>query len=130
VDQHDLGAATSAVTFMRTMGGAFGAAVFGAVLKARLTVELARHLPAGARRGIAPTRLQGSPAQIDSLPPAVRAGVIEAFEASLRTTFLVAVPITLAAFAVVWWLRELPLRERAPVGETVADSLGAAEPAL
>ncbi|MFE4632839.1 MDR family MFS transporter [Streptomyces sp. NPDC056773] len=36
VDHRDLGAATSTLVFFRSMGGAFGAAVFGAVLSARL----------------------------------------------------------------------------------------------
>ncbi len=123
VDQRDLGAATSAVTFVRTMGGAFGAAVFGAVLNARLTVELADRLPPGALGDIDPARLQGSPAQIRALPPAVQQGVVGAFEASLRTTFLVAAPIALAAFVLVWWLRELPLRQREDLTEVAADGV-------
>jgi EmrB/QacA subfamily drug resistance transporter len=111
VDQRDLGAATSAVTFVRTMGGAFGAAVFGAVLNARLTVEFAHRLSAAALGGVDPDRLQGSPAQIRELPTGVQQGIVAAFEASLHTVFLCAAIIALAAFAVVWWLRELPLRE-------------------
>jgi MFS family permease len=123
VAQRDLGAATSAVTFLRTMGGAFGAAVFGAVLNARLTVELADRLPAETLQHLDPARLQGSPAQIRALPPDVSQGVIAAFEASLQTVFLVAVPIALAAFVLVWFLPELPLRQRDDLSEVAADGV-------
>ena len=51
VDRRDLGSATSAVTFFRSMGGAFGTAIFGAVLSARITHYLADLLPAGAASG-------------------------------------------------------------------------------
>ncbi|MBA2326409.1 MAG: MFS transporter [Actinobacteria bacterium] len=123
VDQRDLGAATSAVTFLRTMGGAFGAAVFGAVLNARLTVELAARLPRDALRDIDPARLQGSPAQIRALPPDVQDGVIRAFDASLQTVFLVAALIGLAAFVLIWWLRELPLQQRDDLSDVRADGV-------
>jgi EmrB/QacA subfamily drug resistance transporter len=123
VSPRDLGAATSAVTFTRTMGGAFGAAVFGAVLNARLTVELAARIPDAALGGIDPGQLQGSPDQIRALPPAVARGVEGAFESSLQTVFLVAAVIALVAFVVVWWLRELPLRERSDLEEVAADGV-------
>ncbi|MGH8983830.1 MAG: MDR family MFS transporter [Acidimicrobiia bacterium] len=123
VSRRDLGAATSAVTFVRTMGGAFGAAVFGAVLNARLTVEFARRLPETALRDVDPARLQGSPAQIRALPAAVEQGVVDSFESSLQTVFLVAAVIALAAFVIVWWLREVPLQERADLSEVAADGV-------
>jgi EmrB/QacA subfamily drug resistance transporter len=123
VSQRDLGAATSAVTFLRTMGGAFGAAVFGAVLNARLTVEFAARLPEAALRNVDPAQLQGSPEQIRSLPPAVARGVVDSFQSSLQTVFAVAAVIALVAFVVIWWLRELPLRERDDLGEIEADGV-------
>ena len=52
VDQRDLGTATSAATFSRSMGGSFGVALFGAVLASRL----AHQLP-----GVDPEALQASP---------------------------------------------------------------------
>ncbi|MER3452378.1 MAG: EmrB/QacA family drug resistance transporter, partial [Chloroflexota bacterium] len=73
MDQRDLGTATSAVTFFRSMGGAMGVAVFGSILANRLAYYLPRVLP-GAH-GI---KLQGSPQQIRALPPHVRDGVIDA----------------------------------------------------
>ena len=54
----DLGAATSGVTFFRTIGGAFGVSVFGAIftnqLSSKLTAALhGRSLPAGVQRLVA-----------------------------------------------------------------------------
>jgi DNA-binding MarR family transcriptional regulator len=47
---------------------------------------------------------------LDRLSPAVHAGYVAGYSASLRTVFLVAVPVGLVAFALSWTLKELPLR--------------------
>ena len=41
VDHNDLGAATSGVTYFRSMGGSFGTAVFGSIFSNRLTANIA-----------------------------------------------------------------------------------------
>ena len=41
VDRSDIGVATSSVTFFRQMGGAFGTALFGAILSSRLATHMA-----------------------------------------------------------------------------------------
>lgn len=107
----DIGAATSAMTTLRSMGSALGAAVFGAVLTARLNTELAQNLGRVARR-IDPALLRGSPDQISALPPRVQAGVVDSFAGALSTVFLAAVPIALVALVVVLFLPEIPLRTR------------------
>jgi predicted amino acid racemase len=50
VAQHDLGVATSAASFFRSLGGAFGTALFGAVLTNRLNHELPRLVSADRLR--------------------------------------------------------------------------------
>ena len=67
----DVGAATSTLTTVRSMGAAVGAALFGAVLTNRLTSELAANLGRAAR-GIDPALLRGSPEQIATLSPKVQ----------------------------------------------------------
>ena len=109
VDRRDLGTATGAATFMRSMGGSFGVAIFGAVLSNRLAHNLHSMLPAGAT-GISADRLKGSPAVILSLPPAIRGPVVHAFARSIDTVFLVAVPVALIGFLMTLLLREDPLR--------------------
>jgi EmrB/QacA subfamily drug resistance transporter len=107
VDQRDLGTATSAATFSRSMGGSFGVALFGAILASRL----AQQLP-----GVDPEALQASPSQLRALPPAARQALVEAVANSVHLVFMAAIPVALAAFLVVLFLRERPLRESAHIG--------------
>ena len=111
VPYSDLGAATSGVTFFRSIGGSFGTAVFGAIFVAQLRSNLRRDL-AGTPvpRGFNPSA-GSSPAALAKLPPAVHAGYIQAFAASLHTVFLAAVPIAAVGFALSWLLKEIPLRQ-------------------
>jgi EmrB/QacA subfamily drug resistance transporter len=111
VERRDLGTAKGAATFLRSMGGSFGVALFGAVLSNRLATNLADMLPGGhLPAGVSESTLRGSPKVILSLPPGVRDIVIDAFARSIDTVFLAAVPIALAGFAITLLLRELPLR--------------------
>lgn len=115
----DIGAGTSMMTTVRSMGASVGAAVLGAVLTGRLDAELAANLGRAAR-GIDPALLRGSPDQIGRLPEAVQSGVVESFADALSSVFMAAVPIALAALAVVIFLPELPLRTRAEMVEGAA----------
>jgi hypothetical protein len=128
VEHRDLGTATATESFIRSMGGAFGVAVFGAILTNRLTYNLARLLP--AHSSLDPGSLTGSPQAIAALPPAVHDAVIHALANSIHVVFLAAVPLTIAAFIVTWFLPERPLRETAHVGaaEMLVETSG--EPVL
>lgn len=116
VDQRDLGTATSAVTFLRTMGGAFGIAIYGTILNSRLSTEISKAVPNARSLGLNPKAVQAGPERIRELPPAARHGVRLAFADSLHTVFLAAIPFAIAAFVVVLFLRDKPLRESAHVG--------------
>jgi EmrB/QacA subfamily drug resistance transporter len=107
----DLGAATSGVTFFRSIGGAFGVSVFGAIFSNRLATELATalrgvHLPSGFSYADA----ESNPKLIKQLPAAIRDPIRHAFSLALHPVFLTAVPIAIAAFVLAWFLREVPLR--------------------
>jgi len=111
VEHRDLGIATSVINFFRALGGTFGAALFNAVFANRLAHNLETYVPAAERTGLPdPQVLQGSPKTIESLPPAVHRGVELAFAHSIQTVFVVAVPVCVAAFALMFRLREEPLR--------------------
>jgi EmrB/QacA subfamily drug resistance transporter len=117
VEHRDLGTATGAETFMRSIGGAFGVAVSGAILTNRLGYWLPRVLPAGASKLVkSASTLAASPEAVAKLPPQVKHGVLVALSHSIHTVFLFAVPLSLAAFGVTWLLKENPLRETAHVG--------------
>jgi EmrB/QacA subfamily drug resistance transporter len=114
-DYKDLGTATAGVNFFRSMGSAFGVAIFGSVLTNRLDVELPRLLPAGSELHAGQV-LGSTPAQLRAMPPAVHEAAVHAFSLSLHTMFLLVVPIAIVGFALTWLLREIPLRETVHVG--------------
>lgn len=114
----DLGVATSANNFFRSLGSTIGSAVLGAVLISRLDVWLPRLVPDLAADA---SSLSQSPAEIRALEPALRDGVVEAFANSLHTVFLLSVPVCLLAFVVAWLLPEYPLRTDAAVTAPAPD---------
>ena len=119
VDRRDLGSATSGVTFFRMMGGAFGTAIFGAVLSVRITHYLADLLPAGAASGTGDALSNIS--AIHSLPADLQVPVLEAFMRSIQDLFLVAVPFVVVALVVSFLIPEKPLGTRQGPGEPAAE---------
>ncbi|MFI5717953.1 MDR family MFS transporter [Nocardia sp. NPDC051750] len=102
-----LGTATSGVTFFRTVGSAFGTAVFGTLYTGKLDPALAAAL---AGTGIPPEVAQ-SPAALRALPDEVSAPIVEAYTAAIDSVFRWVVPVALVGFVVAWFLREIPLRD-------------------
>jgi EmrB/QacA subfamily drug resistance transporter len=107
----DLGAATSGVTFFRTIGGSFGVSVFGAIFTNQLVSQLTAalrgvHLPPGFNVAT----VQSDTSVLKKLPAAVQHDILHAYSAALHPVFLTAVPIALVAFVLSWFLREVPLR--------------------
>ena len=106
----DLGAATSGVTYFRSMGGSFGTTVFGSIFSSRLTATLALYLGGMALpAGVSSETL--SPDALTRLPPAAHDAVIHAYADALQTVFLVAAPVAAFAFLISWLLPELKLRK-------------------
>jgi len=117
VDYRDLGAATSGVTFFRSMGGSFGTAVFGAIF-ANLLVGNLKHYLAGARLPAGLTGASVSPASLAKLPAAAHGGYVQAYAHSLQTVFLVAAPIAAVAFLLTWLMPDLELRKTTTAVDT------------
>lgn len=113
----DLGVATSGVTFFRTIGSSFGAAIFGSLF----ANFLAAGLPGALARSGAPSVAGDSPKVLHELPPEVAAPIVEAYSDALGSVFLWAAPVALLGFVVSWFLKEVPLRE---VDATAAVDLG------
>ncbi|MFJ1784093.1 DHA2 family efflux MFS transporter permease subunit [Streptomyces anulatus] len=111
VSYQDLGVATSGVTFFRSIGSAFGVAIFGTIFANRLTGQLTdalagQSLPTGVDAG----RLAADPRAIGQLPADLRPSVLGAYSTSITDVFLYAVPVVLLAFVLAWFLREDKLR--------------------
>jgi EmrB/QacA subfamily drug resistance transporter len=120
----DLGTATSAVTFFRSIGGSLGVSVFSAIFNARFTDNLAADLRTGTAGELGGGTGNITPALVAQLPAPVRTGLVQAFSDALSTVFLAAVPFALAAFALSWALPEVPLRSRAAPMDGVAEGFG------
>lgn len=119
VPYRDLGAATSGVTFFRSIGGSFGVATFGAIFSNVLTANIARYLPASA--GPSTTSLaamQSNPMQLHQLPPAIHAGYIHAYASALQPVFLVAGCVGVAAFLLAWLIPEVTLKQTVLASDT------------
>src|SRR4029450_1036890 len=90
VETRDMGTATASVNFFRSMGGAMGVAMFGAVLSNRLTIYLERYVPSGVETGFKGGHLNVSPAQLKALSPDVHGAVERAFSLAVTDVFLAA----------------------------------------
>ena len=110
-DHRDIGAAMSVTSFVRSLGGSFGVAIFGAIFANLLAVRLG-NLPQGATGGET-VRALSNPGALGRLPSDVQAGVIHAMATSLDTMFLLAAPIAGVAFVLTLFLPEAPLRRPA-----------------
>lgn len=106
----DLGVATSGVTFFRTIGSSFGAAIFGSLFANFLSSRL---VTAIAESG-APPAAGESPKVLHELPPEIAAPIVEAYADSLGLVFLCAAPVALLGFVVSLFLKEVPLQELDP----------------
>lgn len=113
-DFADLGVATSGVTFFRTIGSSFGAAIFGSLFSNFLSGRVATALAAGG----APAVAAESPQALRELPPDMAAPIIDAYADALGLVFLCAAPVALVGFVVSGFLTEIPLREMEAVSAT------------
>lgn len=124
VDYRNLGTATSAATFFRSIGGCFGVAVFGAIFNSQLAENLPRYLPSSViSASVGAGAVLSDPSQLQQLSIPVREGYLQAFAASMDTVFFAAVPFALVAFILAGFLPELPLRktvETTGLGESFA----------
>jgi len=125
VDYRDLGVATSAATFFRSIGGSIGVAVFGEIFANRLAASLASAGGQAGKLGASAAHL--TPAQLKALKaaqPALFDHFLVAFNHSLHIVFLAAVPFAALGLLIVLFLKEVPLRRtlgRGP-GVDAADS--------
>ncbi len=117
----DMGAATSAVNFFRTLGSALGVAAFGTVLSTRLANTIEEHLPGTSLA--TDDSLLSSPEAIRNLPADEYAAVADGIANGVATVFLVAVPLVLLAFGLSFLLKEVPLRDDVSVRAATVEGL-------
>ncbi|WP_242453347.1 MDR family MFS transporter [Mycolicibacterium sp. P9-64] len=106
VDFSDLGVATSGVTFFRTIGSSFGAAVFGSLFNNFLHSRVAAAI---AKSGAPPEAAQ-SPDALHRLAPEMAAPIAAAYADALDLVFLCAAPVAVIGFVLALMLKQVPLR--------------------
>ncbi len=113
VDPSDLGAASSVVTFFRSLGGAIGVSALGAVMATRVTGYVQDGLtelgPKAAALGHGGTGGGGIP-DLDQLPAPIRTVMEVAYGHGVADVFLYAAPAAALAFLITLFIKEVPLR--------------------
>ncbi|GAA2226925.1 MFS transporter [Kitasatospora cystarginea] len=111
VGYQDLGVATGAATFFRSVGASFGVSIFGTVFASGLGRRLPEVL-AGLLLppGFNPATVTADPRVVAALPAAVQDAVHRAYAESITRVFLYAVPVAVVAFVLSLFIREQRLR--------------------
>ncbi|NUR59784.1 MAG: MFS transporter [Catenulispora sp.] len=123
VEYEELGTATSAVTFFRSIGGAFGASLFGTIFNNKLTAELRDAVAGGKVNPNFPfQKAVEDPKLIKQYPKDVTQPFLHTYAHALHYVFIYAIPLCALAFLLSLFLREVPLR-------TTTRGTGAAEAA-
>ncbi len=105
--QADMGAASSVVSFFRSMGGSIGVSALGAVLSHQVTQKVTEGL---AALGIEGGHSNGAIPDLAALPAPIRSLYEGAFGEATGHLFLIAAPFALVALVCVLLIREVPLR--------------------
>jgi len=113
VDYRMLGVATSAAILCRSIGGAVGVSIFGAIFANRLAANLAALPP-----GITVPHGAADPAVINALPEASRLAYVHAFVLALHPVFVTAAVVAAFGCGISFLLRELPLRKTVAPGDS------------
>ncbi|MCF3131723.1 MDR family MFS transporter [Streptomyces olivochromogenes] len=122
VSPADLGAASSVISFFRSLGGAVGVGVLGSLMSTRIThyaADTIGDLPPDAQAAAAHASGSGSLPDMNLLPAPVRTWLESAYGHGIADVFLYAAPSALLAFLLCLFIEEAPLRT----------SVGLAQPA-
>jgi EmrB/QacA subfamily drug resistance transporter len=113
VGQRDIGAGSSLIAFFRSLGGAIGVSVLGAILASRASSSIRDGLAAEGIHGGAAA--SGSVPDVGALPGPVAHVVEHAYGTGIAEIFLVAAPLGLVAFIALLLMRETPLGSKSGI---------------
>ncbi|WP_184784323.1 MDR family MFS transporter [Amycolatopsis jiangsuensis] len=118
----DLGAATSTLSFFRSLGGSIGVSALGAVLASRVGTLITEGLgPAAALPGGG----SGKVPELSTLPEPIAAVIREAYGVATSDLFLISAPIALLVVLAVAFLRHQPLKTRSGMERLADEAAGA-----
>ncbi|GLX49749.1 MFS transporter [Streptomyces hygroscopicus subsp. hygroscopicus] len=123
----DLGAASSTVSFFRSLGGAVGVGVLGSVMSDRIS-HYARNsigeLGLKERMAAAKAVSGGELPDMNRLPLPIRHWLESAYGHGIADVFLYAAPCALVAFVVVMFIKEVPLRTTGALVQAAQERTG------
>ncbi|MGC9380227.1 MFS transporter [Streptomyces sp. MH13] len=128
----DLGAASSVVTFFRSLGGAVGVSVLGSVMSTRISHYASDTIGSlSPQEQAAAAKASGSGAipDMDLLPPGIREWLESAYGHGIADIFLYVAPIALLGFLVTLFIKEVPLRTSGALAQAAEATAGTASPA-
>ncbi|MFK0223657.1 MFS transporter [Streptomyces vinaceus] len=109
----DLGAASSVITFFRSLGGAVGVGVLGSLMAGRIAhyaADTVADLAPEARAAAARATGSGSLPDMHLLPAPVRTWLESAYGHGIADVFLYAAPCALLALLLCLFIKEVPLQ--------------------
>ncbi|MFF8191376.1 MFS transporter [Streptomyces bobili] len=128
----DLGAASSTVTFFRSLGGAMGVSALGAVMANRIG-DYAEDGIAGLGPDYASAAGGSSSGDaipdMDKLPLPLRTVMESAYGHGIADVFMIAAVMALLAFLITLFIKEVPLKTRGAPAQTASDDAPAETPA-
>ncbi|MFF0105978.1 MDR family MFS transporter [Streptomyces hirsutus] len=128
VEPSDLGAASSVVTFFRSLGGAVGVSVLGSVMSTRINhyaEDTIGSLSPQEQAAAAQSVGSGELPDMDLLPDGIRTWLESAYGHGIADIFLYVAPVAFLAFLVTLFIKEVPLRTSGALAQA-AESLSAA----
>jgi EmrB/QacA subfamily drug resistance transporter len=108
----DIGSGSSLVAFFRSLGGAIGVSVLGALLATHARDTITSGL---ADQGIDAAGTADTVPDVSTLPAPVAQVIEHAYGTGIGEIFLIAAPLGLVAFAAVALMREVPLGGRSGI---------------
>jgi hypothetical protein len=122
VDVRDIGAASASIAFFRTLGGAVGVSVLGAILANRARDGIVEGITALGPKAAAAVRSSGNSATLDirHMPEPLATIVRAAYGDATGHIFMVGFWFAVVAMLAVVFLREVPLRTTVSMAEEVA----------
>lgn len=106
VPAHELGAATSVLSFFRSLGGAVGVSILGAILANRVSSLMTEKLGPAAQAGGETSEVP----DISQLTGPLLRIVQDSYATATANLFLIAAPIAAVALIVVLFIKEKPLQ--------------------
>ncbi|MGV9844085.1 MFS transporter [Streptomyces fungicidicus] len=128
----DLGAASSVVTFFRSLGGAVGVSVLGSVMSSRIShyaSDTIGTLSPQEQAAAAKSSGSGTIPDMDLLPPGIRTWLESAYGHGIADIFLYVAPVALLAFLVTLFIKEVPLRTSGALAQAAEAAAETAPPA-